>query len=51
MPQQLWIYAVVYDFTSSRAGEHARRFLGSWQGSLVCEDFAGYKASFAQGGD
>lgn len=54
----LWAYAagefetlkaVVYDFTPSRAGEHARRFLGGWQGSLVCDDFAGYKASFAQG--
>ena len=54
----LWAYApgafedvkaVVYDFCESRAGEHARRFLGDWRGSLVCDDFAGYKASFAQG--
>lgn len=54
----LWAYAagefealkaVVYDFAPSRAGEHARRFLGDWQGSLVCDDFAGYKASFHQG--
>ena len=43
------IRAVVYDFCESRAGEHARRFLGDWRGSLVCDDFAGYKASFAQG--
>jgi len=54
----LWAYAsgafeplraVVYDFTESRAGEHARAFLGDWQGSLVCDDFAGYKALFARG--
>ena len=54
----LWAYApgafenlkaVVYDFCESRAGEHARTFLGKWRGSLVCDDFAGYKASFAGG--
>ncbi|RMR63112.1 putative transposase, partial [Pseudomonas cichorii] len=41
--------AVVYDFSPSRAGEHARNFLGTWNGKLVCDDFAGYKASFEQG--
>jgi len=41
--------AVVYDFASSRAGEHARTFLGEWQGKLVCDDYSGYKASFGQG--
>jgi transposase len=41
--------AVVYDFSPSRAGEHARNFLGAWNGKLVCDDFAGYKASFQQG--
>ncbi len=41
--------AVVYDFSPSRAGEHARNFLGQWNGKLVCDDFAGYKASFKQG--
>jgi transposase len=67
----LWAYAagafeslraVVYDFTPSRSGEHARRFLGrmadgqgnsaenkGWRGSLVCDDYSGYKALFAQG--
>ncbi len=54
----LWTYApgafeatraVVYDFCESRAGEHARAFLGTRCGSLVCDDYAGYKASFAQG--
>ncbi|MGF6904767.1 transposase [Paraburkholderia sp. GAS348] len=54
----LWTYcpgafedlkAVVYDFADSRAGEHARDFLGDWRGQLVCDDFTGYKALFAQG--
>ncbi|VVP14005.1 IS66 family transposase ISSal1 [Pseudomonas fluorescens] len=40
---------VVYDFSSSRAGEHSRNFLGSWNGKLVCDDFAGYKAGFEKG--
>ncbi len=38
--------AVVYDFSLSRAGEHARNFLQDWKGELVCDDFGGYKASF-----
>ena len=41
--------AVVYDFSPSRAGEHARNFLGTWNGKLVCDDFAGYKAGFEKG--
>ena len=54
----LWAYApgafeelkaVVYDFCESRAGEHARTFLGEWKGALVCDDFAGYKQSFTLG--
>ena len=54
----LWAYApgafedlkaVVYDFCETRAGENARAFLGEWKGSLVCDDFAGYKAGFAHG--
>ena len=54
----LWAYApgafedmkaVVYDFCESRAGEHARAFLGEWKGALVCDDFSGYKQSFTLG--
>jgi transposase len=54
----LWAYspgafepmkAVVYDFAESRSGEHARAFLGDWKGGLICDDYGGYKASFAQG--
>jgi len=43
------VAAVVYDFSPSRAGEHARNFLQDWRGTLVCDDFGGYKASFALG--
>jgi hypothetical protein len=54
----LWAYAagafedtqaVVYDFCDSRAGENAKVFLGDWRGSLVCDDFSGYKQLITQG--
>jgi transposase len=54
----VWVYrttnfvarrAVLYDFTLSRAGEHARRVLGAFSGTLVSDDFAGYHALHAQG--
>lgn len=54
----LWAYAtsqfsdlaaVAYDFSPNRAGEHVRAFLGRWNGKLVCDDFAGYKAGFELG--
>ena len=54
----LWSYAtseydarqmVVYDFAEGRDGVHAREFLGSWSGKLVCDDYAGYKALFERG--
>jgi transposase len=41
--------AVVYDFAESRSGHHARTFLGSWSGKLVCDDYSGYKALFDRG--
>ena len=40
---------VIYEFAPSRAGEHARSFLGDWQGKLVCDDYSGYKAGFGNG--
>ena len=43
------ISAVVYDFSPGRSGEYARTFLGNWKGKLVCDDYSGYKASFALG--
>lgn len=48
----LWAYtpgrhedmkAVVYDFCESRAGKHAGEFLQGWSGTLLVDDFAGYK--------
>jgi transposase len=54
----LWTYgttsydqmkAVIYDFTEGRAGRHARDFLGEWRGTLVCDDYGGYKAMFETG--
>lgn len=39
---------MVYDFCESRAGEHARTFPGR-RGSLICDDYVYYKASFSQG--
>lgn len=54
----LWAYAagafedtkaVVYDFCESRAGQNAKAFLGDWRGSLVCDDFSGYKQLMTQG--
>jgi transposase len=40
---------VVFDYQMSRAGQHARDFLSGWQGHLMVDDFAGYKALFTQG--
>jgi len=44
------VSAVVFDFAESRAGHNARRFLGiaedgtgGWRGTLICDDYAGYK--------
>ncbi len=54
----LWAYAttpyaglkaVIYHFTEGRGGQHARDFLGDWQGKLICDDYGGYKQSFANG--
>lgn len=48
----LWAYtpgrfeplkAVVYDFCESRAGKHAGAFLQDWRGTLLVDDYAGYK--------
>ncbi|UTW10927.1 IS66 family transposase [Marinobacterium rhizophilum] len=41
--------AVIYAFAPGRGGQHARDFLGDWQGQLVCDDYGGYKASFKHG--
>jgi transposase len=43
------INAVIYDFCESRAGRHAQEFLGDWRGSLVVDDFSGYKQLMKDG--
>ncbi len=43
------VKAVIYDFADSRAGKHAQEFLDTWRGTLVCDDYAGYKALIADG--
>lgn len=40
---------VVFDYQTSRSGEHARNFLEGWGGSLMVDDYGGYKALFQQG--
>ena len=41
--------AVIYQFARSRAGEHARHMLQDFRGSLITDDYAGYKALFREG--
>lgn len=54
----LWAYrttdfiaqrAVLFDFCTSRAGEHPRRVLNGFEGTVLSDDFSGYNALFAQG--
>ena len=40
---------VVFDYQTSRAGRHAASFLQGWQGHLLVDDYAGYKALFQEG--
>jgi hypothetical protein len=40
---------VVFDDPTRRAGQHARDFLQGGRGPLMVDDFAGYKALFANG--
>ena len=39
---------MVFEFCNSRQGQHAATLLEGFQGSLVCDDYAGYKALFKQ---
>jgi transposase len=54
----VWVYrttnfvaqrAVLFDFTASRAGEHPRRVLEGFGGTLVTDDYSGYFGLQAQG--
>lgn len=38
--------AVVFEFCNSRQGQHAATLLEGFEGSLLCDDYAGYKALF-----
>jgi len=38
---------IVFDYRGGRSGEHARQFLGTWQGYLLVDDYGGYKALFS----
>ncbi len=35
--------AVVYNFCESRAGSHAKAFLEDWRGTVMVDDYSGYK--------
>jgi transposase len=41
---------IVFDYQAGRSGEHARQFLGAWQGHLMVDDYVGYKALFSSAG-
>ena len=54
----VWVYrttnfvsqrAVLYDFSTGRGGENARRVLQGFTGTLVSDDFSGYHALQSQG--
>ena len=40
---------VVFDYQASRSGRHVQDFLHGWQGHLMVDDYAGYKALFREG--
>ncbi|MFM1987982.1 MAG: hypothetical protein RJA99_939 [Pseudomonadota bacterium] len=55
----LWAYApgkfeplraVIYDFCETRAGAHARDFLGDWRGALVVDEYKGYRKTLDEKG-
>jgi transposase len=56
----LWVYRstdhpgadpprVVFRFHPDRSGDHARQFLKGWRGSLMVDDYSGYKGLWQQG--
>lgn len=40
---------VVFDYQVSRSGQHAANYLQDWRGTLMVDDYSGYKALFANG--
>ena len=55
----LWVYRsndleggpplIVFDYQTSRSGKHAAAFLEGWSGTLVVDDYAGYKSLLGDG--
>ncbi len=54
----MWVYrttdyvderAVWFDFCAGRGGEHPRRVLKTYAGTLVTDDYAAYKSIYARG--
>ena len=39
---------VIFNYQNSRAGQHVQNFLHNWQGHLMVDDYAGYKALFGR---
>jgi transposase len=40
---------LLFDYQTSREGKHASAFLEGWEGHLMVDDYAGYKALFRDG--
>ena len=40
---------VVFDYQTSRSGQHATHYLNGWYGTLMVDDYSGYKALFGNG--
>lgn len=40
---------LVFDYQPGRHGVHVRNYLAGWQGHLMVDDYAGYKALFTEG--
>lgn len=40
---------IVFDYQLGRSGSHAQDFLHGWRGSLMVDDYSGYKALFRSG--
>lgn len=55
----LWVYRsndlsggppmVVFDYQTSRSGQHAASYLRDWRGALMVDDYGGYKSLFNDG--
>jgi hypothetical protein len=39
---------IIFDYQAGRSGRHVQNFLENWQGHLLVDDYAGYKALFSR---